>query len=285
MTDAIPAVLPAAPVVAPVAPVADPAAALVAPQGLHPHVLAPDVDNSAPVPDSDLTADQQGLADLTTQFQTFREESTAREAGLQETIQTLITRPAPVAAAAPVAPVAPAVLDLDGLPDPVENPKEFKTQLATVVAGHIATQSQNANQEVLSQVNRASVMNNLWTRFSGEHPELGKRVALARGAADLEFNALRAQGIDPIAIAEQNPESMIGNIVNRMNAELVPAVAVAPVVPGAIPVIPVAPAAPQVARVADIAGPSSLTTPAPTAPKPKGFVQQLKEIQLKDGVI
>ena len=282
MTDAItpaPVVAPVAPVVAPVAPVVDPAAAVepLPPQTLHPHVIAPDVDNAAPVVADPVAVDAQGIATLTAQFDTFRTESAAREQGFQQTIQTLMTRPA-VAAAPVVQPTAPATLNFDGLPDPIVNLKDFKAQLATTVASHITQAGESAQQGLLAQVNRASALDRLWNQFNGSHTELAKRPALARGAADMEFAALRAQGIDPVAVAQSDPDSIIANIAARMTAELGTAAVppVVPAVPGAVP---------SVARVADIAGATAPAAPLPAIPKPASFVSQLKKLQLADGFL
>ena len=269
---------------APTTPTAPEGLPPAAPEGLFPHVIAPEVDNSAPGPTAPAaTVTPEQFTELQTSFNTFREESQAREARLTDTIQTLMMRPVGVQpAAAPVGPTAPA-FDLSDLPDPVQNPKEYNKALQTKISSLITESSQSQQQALISQQTAATALNGLYTRFNSAHPDLAKRQILMQGAAAAEFGALRANGIDPISVAQQNPDGLVANIVARMNAELGVS-PTTPTQPG--PTAPAAPVAPGAARADSIAGPSQPTAPtAPTAPKAKSFTQQLKESQAADGLI
>lgn len=229
---------------------------------LHPQTIGdPNVDNSPPAPPApEPTPEQQRIAALEAELEAQRE----REQRYLQALDSLVTRnAAPVAPVDPPAPPAPAI-DLNDLPDPVQSPTDFKTKLAETLTGAF-TQTAAAQQQLLGQMTRAQVLDNLWNRFRSDpsRADLAKREALLQGAAAVTFNELRARGIDPVAIAAQNPDSLIGAIVTRMQAEI-----------GA-PTAGAAPAAPSGARAATVAGGSAPPAPAaPAQPKPPSFIEQ-----------
>lgn len=265
----------------PTAPTAPTAPAAPGGEFLHPHVIAPDVDNSEQPEEGNQPASvsPEQFQSLQDSFNTFREESQARETRLTETIQSLMMRPMTAAPTAPQAPAAPTGLDLSDLPDPVQNPKEYNTALAAKVNGYITESTHSQQQALMSQMTSAQALNGVYAKLQGQHPELAKRQILLQGAAAAEFGQLRAQGIDPLMIAQQNPDGLVANIVNRMNAEL-------GVAPGQAPTAPTTPTSPGAARADSVAGGSQPAGPtAPTAPKTKSFTQQLKAAQQADGLI
>lgn len=176
----------------------------------------------------------------------------------------------------PVAPTPePAEFDLEGLPDPVQAPKDFTTQLTQRIRQRDAQRDQRLTQNITTQVSRGAALDALYNRFTVQQPELAKRQALLQGAASVEFQRLQQQGIDPVTVAQQNPDSLIGLIAQRMTAELGGApVAQQPGTPG------------SAARVAGLPGGSNGTTrPTTKAPATKGFTDQIKEQQQKMGLL
>lgn len=261
-------------------------------EGLFPHVIAPDVDNSAPGPAAPAqTVSPEQFNSLQESFNSFREEAQQREARLTETIQTLMMRPAAVTPqnAEPTQQPTqqPTQFDLSDLPDPVQNPKAYNEALQARLTDYIGQTTQSQQQALLSQVSSAQALNGLWNRLQGQHPELAKRQILLQGAAAAEFSQLRAQGIDPVAVAAQNPDGLVANIVNRMQAEL-GIDTNAQGQPGpTTPTTPPAGVQPGASRAAGVAGGSQPSVPTqPTAPpKTSTFTDQLKQSQIRDGLI
>lgn len=212
-----------------------------------------------------------------------------------QTLQFMMNRPATPVAPAPAEPPA---FTLDGLPDPVSAPKDFTAQLQERIRQRDTQLTQQLTSNITTQIARGAALDNLYNRFSYQHPELAKRDATLRGAVNVEFNRLQQMGLDPALIAQQNPDSLIANIAARMNQELgiqqqqsgsgtTPTFVPGQPAHGApmTPASPATPGAPNAARVAGIAGGSGQPrTPTPP-PAPKGFVAQLNEQRAKDGLI
>lgn len=165
-----------------------------------------------------------------------------------------------------------ATLQLDDLPDPVQSPTEFKQKLVEKVTGYVAQQTASTQQQLLAQMNRAQVLDNLWNRFRSDpsRAELAKREALLQGAAAITFNELRNKGLDPVVVASTNPDSLIGAIVSRMQSEL--KIGNDDQVPGA-------------SRAATVSAGSSIGTVPTTAPKVTSFVEQHKAVRRKMGLV
>lgn len=230
-------------------------------------------DPTPPTPETVvLTPEQQQLAELRAELERERAAGAEREQRYLQSMDAMMTRAAapPAHATAPVVPT----FDLSDLPDAIQSPTEFKTKLVEKVNGFVTGAVQSSQQDLMAQMTRASALDGLWNKFNVTQPELAKRPALAQGAAAVTFNEMRARGIDPVAVAAQNPDSLIASIVTRMQAELgTPAGAVT--TPGA-----------SGARAASVAGGSAGAGPTTVVtPKPPSFVDQHKAAQRALGLI
>lgn len=106
---------------------------------------------------------------------------------------------------------------LDDLPDPTTDPDKFKTALSEYVNGAIA----QGTQQITQQSKRAQDMDGLMSKFSTDYPDLAKRDALLRGATAVEAQALRARGIQDVEAAVlANPDDFLKRVAARMNTEL-----------------------------------------------------------------
>ena len=151
----------------------------------------------------------------------------------------------------------------DDLPDPVEKPEEFKRALSHKFEQALSHRDQQQNVEA----ERAKALNNVWTRFQGEHPDLAKRTALVQGATALESNELRKSGIDPADYIQSNPDGFISRVVKRMRDEL-----------GGEPQ-PM-----DIGRTVGVSSGTTLQTSKKSVSKEPGFIQQLKAKQAADGL-
>ncbi|HEX5419252.1 MAG TPA: hypothetical protein VFY39_04565 [Gammaproteobacteria bacterium] len=255
----------------------------VAPQNPeHPLFPATLGDPSAPsaAPEPELTPEQKELKELRERFEAQQQDWNQREQQYQQRFDMLLSRSMQPAAPAAQEPAAPQLPGFDDLPDPVQSPTEYHKKLSERIQQREAMLSQHltnsVQQNVLSQVTRGQVLDNVWNRFAGAHPELAKRQALLQGVAAVTFNELRARGVDPISYASQAGDSLIATIAQRMNAEL----GITPTAPATLP------GGGSAARAAGIAGGS--VTPTPTAPapaQPSSFVEQLRKAQQVDGLL
>lgn len=227
------------------------------------------------------TAEEQRIAALEAQNRQILEQN-------QQMMQMLMTS----RTAAPAAPVAPPALQpfsLDGLPDAVAAPKDFMTGLTQRIQQREAQLGQFLTHNITTQVARGAALDGVFNRFNVQHSELAKKGALLQGAAVQEFQALQAQGIDPVNVAMQNPDSLVARIAARMNSELgvQPTTTTPGFVPNGAPMTPGSPPTQvgnNTSRVAGLAGGSGTPT-APRAPAaPKGFVEQLNEARRNSGI-
>lgn len=230
-----------------------------------------------------LSPEQQQLADMKQQFDSFKEEATARETRLSEQLSTLMNQPRYTPPAAPAAPAGPPAPTLDDLPDPVQNPTEFNAKLKALL-GHRDQQAQS-QQQLLQQQSRAQVVNNLWNRLQGLHPEYASKSLLAQAAASAEFAELNARGVDFIQAATANPDGLVASIVARMQKEIGQQAPTTPAGPTA-PAAPVAPTMPATPRTDGFAtGTPMLPPTAPVVPTSLGFTAQLNDARAKDGLV
>ena len=182
----------------------------------------------------------------------------------------------------------PAAVTFADLPDAVQNPSEFNRVLGERLQQAFQASSQqsaSAQAQLMDQQARANAINGVWSTIQSRHPDLAARAALVQGAAAVEFGALRAQGIDPVAIAQGNPESLVGRIVQRMQQELGMPTG-QPTQPAGYPMQqPMGYPMQGAARTAGIATASTTMPTAPAAPQATGFIEQLRKAQLDSGLI
>lgn len=256
-----------------------------APFGL-PHTLGSDIPdpNAAPAAAPVVPTAEE------LRFQQLEQTNAAILAQNQQLMQMMMQQRAPQGPAAPVI-QAPAPFTLEGLPDAVAAPKDFVTQLGQRIAQREQQNTAYLTHNITQQISRGAAMDGVFNRFQNQHSELAKRSATLQGAAIAEFQALQAQGIDPVNIALQNPDSLVARIAQRMQAEL-GIQTTQPVAPGAnqhgaplTPYSPPTPTQPNAARVAGLQGGSGMPV-IPAAPaKPRGFVDQLNDARKASGLI
>lgn len=158
------------------------------------------------------------IDELRAQMKTMQDQFNERETFYRNSLETMLSQR--------VQPVqqqqqrAPEPLSFDDLPDPVQNPKEYNRALAERINLREQQLTNTLSQQFMGQMTRAQTMDSLWNRFTIQQPELAKRSALLQGAAAVTFNELRMRGVDPESIAQQNPDSLIGLIAQRMQSEL-----------------------------------------------------------------
>lgn len=206
-------------------------------------------------------------------------------------MQLLMQQRAPQGPAQPVV-QAPPEFTLDGLPDAVSAPKDFTTQLAQRIRQRDAQQAQYLTHNITQQISRGAAMDGVYNRFQMQHSDLAKKGALLQGAAIAEMQALQQQGIDPVTVAQQNPDSLVQRIAARMQQEL----GVQPNGSTTQPTghqhgapltafSPPTPSQPNASRVAGIQGGSGMpATPRAPAP-PRGFVEQLNDARKAAGLV
>lgn len=255
------------------------------PDGIHqliPHTIgapdpAPVVEQAPPTPEQ--LAQQQ----RDQQFEALIQQN-------QQMMQMLLTQGrAPQGPAAPVVqPLQP--FTLDGLPDAVAAPKDFVAQLGQRIQQREQQLGQFIATNVTTQIARGAAMDNVFNTFRHQHSDLAKRGALLQGAAYQEFAALQQQGIDPVAVAQQNPDSLVARIAQRMQLELGVAPgqttqpAGGPAAHG-MPMTPFSPPTPNASRAAGIGGGSGTPATPRAAPAPLGFVEQLNKARRESGLI
>lgn len=274
---------------------AGPTAPTGTPEGLFPHTIGDNTpDPNAPV--------APGPAEPSAEDQRFAALEASNAAILAQNaqmMQMLMTQRVPQGPAAPQALQAPAPFSLEGLPDAVAAPKDFMTQLGQRISQREQQQAQYLTHNITQQISRGAAMDGMFNRFTMQHSELAKKNSLLQGAALTEFQALQAQGIDPVSVAQQNPDALITRIAQRMQTEL----GVQPTAPGAAPAAPTAqpgglyhgapltsyspptPAQPSAARVAGLQGGSGMPTPPRAPAPPRGFVDQINDARKRDGLI
>lgn len=251
---------------------------------LFPHTIGdPNVDNSEPVAQPELSPAEQQLQQLQQRLEQREQEWNERERRYQEQFDMLLQqRTAPVAPAVAQAEPPAQLPSLEDLPDPIQNPSQFNQELARRIQAREQALIQSMHgmqQNTLSEMTKAAAIDSLWHRFRAQHADLAQREALLQGAAAVTFNELRARGLDPATIAMQNPDTIIGAIAQRMHAELGGAGAAGSATSGTPT---------GAARTVGIAGGSTNVAGANTnaqPPKIPSFVEQVRKQQQAMGII
>lgn len=254
---------------------ADGTAPVTPPSGIHqllPHTIGAPEPEQTPEP-VQLTPEQQRLAALEQQNAAILQQN-------QQMLAMLMTQQRPQGPAQPQGPQPLPAFTLDGIPDPVQAPKDFTTQLTQRIQQREQQLGQFITHNVTQQIARGAAMDGVFNMFRGQHAELAKKGALLQGAAFTEFQALQQQGIDPVTVAQQNPDTLVARIAARMQQEL----GVTPQggQPGPAQNFG---AQPNAARAAGIGGGSGTPVQQRAAPAPLGFVEQLNKARRESGLI
>lgn len=163
-------------------------------------------------------------------------------------------------------------VSFDDLPDPVEDRKAFNAELGKRI-GQLTENLQTTMQSNMqSTVQRQNAAANLETQFAQKYGDLAKRKALLRAAVQEEAEQMRSQGMDPQQAVLNDTESFMESVATRMRTEL----GVDENSAGGKPR----------GRTRGVGGGSRAKgTAKPAERKPKGFMDQLKKVQLDSGLI
>jgi hypothetical protein len=236
------------------------------PDGIHqliPHTIgAPETPATPEAPQ--LTPEQIAQQQRDQQFEALLQQN-------QQMMQLLMSQQRPQGPAAQPAPQPLQPFTLDGIPDPVAAPKDFTAQLTQRIQQREQQLGQFLTHNITQQISRGAAMDSVFNRFQIQHSDLAKRSALLQGAAITEFQALQQQGIDPVAVAQQNPDSLVARIAARMQQEL--GIAAQPS------------SQPNASRATGLSSGSGAPASPRTAPAPLGFVEQLNKARRESGLI
>ena len=244
-------------------------------------LTTPDPNAPAPAPTPEPTAEQLAAQQRDAQFAQLMQQN-------QQMMQMLMQQRAPQNA--PPTIQAPAPFTLEGLPDAVAAPKDFVTQLGQRIQQREQQTQQYLTHNITQQISRGAAMDGVFNRFQIQHPELAKKSGFLQGTAIAEFQALQQQGIDPVSVAQQNPDSLVARIAQRMQSEL----GVTPAAPqpnglqhGAplTAFSPPTPIQPNASRVAGIQGGSGMPTPPRPPAPPRSFIDQLNDARKASGLV
>lgn len=115
----------------------------------------------------------------------------------------------------------PPMPSLDDLPNPEDDPEGFRKGLSQKIGETLQQHQETVQRSVQQQTSRQQSMEQVWERFRGKYPELAKREALVSGATSLEANNLRASGVQDVETAiTADPDSFIDRVASRMKNEL-----------------------------------------------------------------
>lgn len=216
--------------------------------------------------------DVSELRERLERFEAKEREFSERERRMQETIDKLLT--SQQAQQRPSQPSEPESISFNDLPDPVDNPAEFKRTLGERMQRMLASQQQAQSQ----QQTRQQRLDALWNQFQTRYPDLAKREALVNGVAALEANQLRSRGLDPQEALLVDPDGFMDRIARRMRQELGEGES------GSEPDGKQEQQRPAT-RTAGVSGGSQPRGGDKGAQKAPGFIEQLKRAQQDSGLI
>lgn len=149
----------------------------------------------------------------------FQEE----RARWQQTVDKLITQQAPRQEQTPPTPQAQPI-DFSDLPDPVDKPEEFKKAMAQrfeqEMNQRMSQQFEQYQHRQTAQQTVSQQLDDVWTRFQGQHPDLAAKTITLQGAVLAERNAMQQRGIDPQRGILADPDGFMNNVAKRMRDEL-----------------------------------------------------------------
>lgn len=121
----------------------------------------------------------------------------------------------------------PVEVNLDGLPDPVAEPKEYQKQLAkrmkqsirSGVEAGLARMPKGAVVDPAAE-RRNAFYNDVWESFKAEHPELAKFEGELSAVVAGEVSKIAAQGIDVDRYLMADPEGFKNSVAAQATAHL-----------------------------------------------------------------
>lgn len=162
-------------------------------------------------------------------------------------------------------------VSFDDLPDPVEDRKAFNAELGKRISQLTENLQSTMQTNVRSTVQRQNAAANLETQFAQKYGDLAKRKALLRAAVQEEAEQMRSQGLDPQQAVMNDTESFMESVATRMRTELG---------------IDESGGGKPRGRTKGVGGGSRAKGGSkPAEKKPKGFMDQLKKVQLDSGLI
>lgn len=165
-------------------------------------------------------------------------------------------------------------VSFDDLPDPVENPKDFRSKLAEKISRQRELDRQQIMGQFTQQQTQTKSLDEVWNKFQSAHEDLAADQELVTLFAKSEVERMQAQGINPQQAILADPDNFIERVATMMRTKL------GKVAPQANPA-----QTKDAGRTADVGGggkpPSGGGDKAPS----KGFIQQLREKQLADGIL
>lgn len=114
----------------------------------------------------------------------------------------------------------PPLVDLSQLPNPQQDPQGFTRGLNEVLNQAGGQLMASARQAAVEQQNQASVLDTAWSMFQENYPEAAEHNELIQLAASREMDALRARGLDPMAVLANNMEGFVDTVAQRTMASI-----------------------------------------------------------------
>ncbi len=108
-----------------------------------------------------------------------------------------------------------APFDLSSLPDAARDPEGFRTGLGTLLSNARDELAQFATQQAAGHVQQTSIMDQAWEMMQRDYADAAAHPELVQMAATREMEALRARGLDPMAVIAQNPEGYVESVAAR----------------------------------------------------------------------
>lgn len=90
----------------------------------------------------------------------------------------------------------PTQVDLENMPDPVTNPKEYAAEIIRRGDAVLQTRQQMSNWEARQRDELTAKVDGIWDKFAKQYPEYASNADLTEYAATKAVQAAKAQGMD-----------------------------------------------------------------------------------------
>ncbi len=138
---------------------------------------------------------------------------------------TLSMRPAAVAApVAAVAPAVPAVVNMEGLPDPIDDREGFAVQLNDRIQATLATNLGQLEQRLATKASQETQSDQLWTDFAKTYPDYTGREGQVDYMSTKVVTEAIARGIDAHSYVFGNRARFFADVKTRLDEEFAPPV-------------------------------------------------------------